>query len=482
MSDQPPSPAPDLPTKPGIEPWVELRIHGVSGTPPETMLESAHVVQVAGNAWGRFFRPADAVGREVQDEPGRTLEGYHWGKYTSGSALKGLWLILIPFGLVNAAAFMVPDPGPNRGNKRLHALALGLIRAVGVGLTCTFALAAGLILVDLVGYSWARGVPWLRALGVHWTLAAGLVLAAVVMFVLYRLGDENRFAEFDDAPAGSLAADSSGAGMRRPSFFTEMIRAPVLGRLHLAIGYSVVALVGALTWQSIADDTPGTRGAGLQTAVWAVSLLLLAITTTLVTWLGDPEQAISGTTDYAWHVFLPRVSRWLVIVSGIAVLVSAALLAGTRPRLLVLDLDSYARFLPLASTIALLSLLIVCLWLGRRTVAAPGSTTPSVFRAFVGGLAPWAATSAGLFVAVGFCAAFDLGVAKLVGRPAQTDLIYRVAYAWGLTVCLLVLMVVVAIPWRRRRIRAALPGVGCAYRRVDTRTGLSDRLPFGWDR
>ena len=152
--------------------WVELRIHGVSGTPPESMLESAHVVQVAGNAWGRFFRPADALGNEVQDDPDRTLEGYHWGKYTSGSSLKGLWLILVPFGLVNAAAFMIPDPGPDRRNRRLHAVALGLIRALGVGLTCTFALSAGLILVDLVGYSWASGVPWLRALGVHWTLAA----------------------------------------------------------------------------------------------------------------------------------------------------------------------------------------------------------------------------------------------------------------------------------------------------------------------
>lgn len=478
MSDQSPNPTPDPPT----ERWVELRIHGVSGTPPESMLESAHVVQVAGNAWGRFFRPADAVGREVQDDPARLLEGYHWGKYTSGSSLKGLWLILIPFGLVNAAAFMVPDPGPDRRNKRLHAIALALIRAVGVGLTCTFALTAGLILVDLVGYSWASGVPWLRALGVRWTLAAGLVLAAAVVFVLHKLGDENRYAEFDEAPSGSLAADSSKAGMRRTSFFTETIRAPVLGRLHLATGYAVVALTGALTWQSIADDTGDHTGSTLQTVVWAGSLLFLLVAFTLVTWLGDPEQAISGTTDYAWHVVLPSLSRALVIVSGIAVLLSAGLLAGTHPPRLVLDLDRYARFLPVASTLALLPLLLVCLWLGRRTVRAPDSTTPAVYRAYVAGVAPWAATSAGLFVGVGFCAAFDLGIAKLVGRPAQTDLIYRIAYAWGLTVCLFVLMVLVAVTWWRRRVRAELPGVGTAYRRVDTSTGLSDHLPLGWDR
>jgi hypothetical protein len=486
MSASSPHPAPGPGADHPLDHWVELRIHGVSGTPPEAMLESAHVVQVAGNAWGRFFRPADAVGREVQDEPGRTLEGYHWGKYTSGSALKGLWLLLIPFGLVNAAAFMLPDPGPDRLNRQLHAVALGLIRAVGVGLTCTFALTSGLILVDLVGYSWATGVPWLAALGVHWTLAAGLVLSGGVIFVLHRLGDQNRFADFDPAPQGSLAAETAPAGMRRRTFFTETVAAPVLGRLHLATGYSVVALTGALTWQTIADtraatgaDTPG---GGLQTVVWAVSLLLLLVSFNLVVWLGDPEQAISGTTDYAWHTILPMLSRWLVIVSGGAVLVSAGLLASTRPPQLVLDLDSYARFLPLGSTLAILPLLVVCAWLGRRTVRSPSTTTPAPFRGYAGGLAAWAATSTGLFVGVGFCAAFDLGIAKLVGRPAQTDLIYRIAYAWGLTVCLVVLLVLVALPWWRRQARANLPGVGLAYQRVGTDTGLSTELPRGWDR
>ena len=130
--------------------------------------------------------------------------------------------------------------------------------------------------------------------------------------------------------------------MLRRTFFTETVAAPVLGRLHLATGYSVVALTGALTWQTIADTTPDTRGGWLQTLVWAGSLILLAFTATLVMWLGDPEQAISGTTDYAWHVVLPHLSRWLVIVSGGAVLLSCGLLASTRPRALALDLDRYA--------------------------------------------------------------------------------------------------------------------------------------------
>ena len=256
----------------------------------------------------------------------------------------------------------------------------------------------------------------------------------------------------------------------------------MLGRLHLATGYSVVALTGALTWQTIADTTPDTRDGWLQTIVWAGSLILLAFTATLVMWLGDPEQAISGTTDYAWHVVLPHLSRWLVIVSGGAVLLSCGLLASTRPRALVMDLDRYARFLPLGSTLTILPLFVVCIWLGRRTVGSRSSTTPPPFRGYARGLASWAAASTGLFIGVGFCAAFDLGVAKLVGRPAQTDLVYRIAYAWGLTVCLILVIALVALPWWGRQRGGNIPGVGLAYERVDTSTGLSDRLPGGWDR
>src|SRR3712207_8692708 len=39
--------------------WVELRVHGVSGTPPEDVLGSAHACQVAGDDRSRSFRPAD---------------------------------------------------------------------------------------------------------------------------------------------------------------------------------------------------------------------------------------------------------------------------------------------------------------------------------------------------------------------------------------------------------------------------------------
>ena len=56
---------------------VELRIHGVSGTPPQDMLGSEHVKQVAGDDRGRFFRPCGSDQSEIQSDPERVPAGYH---------------------------------------------------------------------------------------------------------------------------------------------------------------------------------------------------------------------------------------------------------------------------------------------------------------------------------------------------------------------------------------------------------------------
>ncbi len=70
---------PDDGGEPGpVEPWVELRVHGVSGSPPESMLLSAHVVQVGGDEKSRFFRRATPQGLELPPDRGRILEAYHW--------------------------------------------------------------------------------------------------------------------------------------------------------------------------------------------------------------------------------------------------------------------------------------------------------------------------------------------------------------------------------------------------------------------
>ena len=57
--------------------WAELRVHGVSGTPPDYLLATAHTAQVAGDDRSRCFRPTDAHGREQRAPDGQLLEAFH---------------------------------------------------------------------------------------------------------------------------------------------------------------------------------------------------------------------------------------------------------------------------------------------------------------------------------------------------------------------------------------------------------------------
>jgi len=57
--------------------WVELRVHGVSGTPPYVSLEvdqNAPLDQVAGDARSQFFRRRDED--VAGDASGRVLEAF----------------------------------------------------------------------------------------------------------------------------------------------------------------------------------------------------------------------------------------------------------------------------------------------------------------------------------------------------------------------------------------------------------------------
>ena len=146
--------------------WVELRVHGVSGTPPESLLLSTFVKQVGGDTRGRFFRPADSLGNERQQQDGRILEAYHWGRFTSGSWTQALWLLIIPFGLVNAAAFTLPPiPGNAAGGGESterhwfavasHTLAVASLRVISLALTCLLVFSSVVAGMDL--FAWQLG-------------------------------------------------------------------------------------------------------------------------------------------------------------------------------------------------------------------------------------------------------------------------------------------------------------------------------------
>ena len=171
--------------------WVELRVHGVSGTPPEDMLASAHVVQVAGDDRTRCFRPADTLGREVRGTAGQLLEAFHWGRWTSGSWAQALWLLLTPFGLVNAAQFMLPPPwsAPARGRPPPAGRTPCAVRCSGCSRWCSrccSAVAAAVVVVDLAVWQWLarRQLP----VDDRVLVVTGLLVAAAIGFGLSLLG------------------------------------------------------------------------------------------------------------------------------------------------------------------------------------------------------------------------------------------------------------------------------------------------------
>lgn len=482
--------------------WVELRIHGVSGTPPEVMLESAHVVQVAGDSWGRFFRPADGTAKELQrDVPGlpphRVLEGYHWGKYTSGSLLNGLWLLLIPFGLVNAAAYMVPDPGDSAFRKRLHAVIQAIIRGLGLAVTGTFAMASGLILVDLLAMQWAVGLPWLQHLHNGWVVAAGVAGAAVAPLLLFVLGNENRKAPFDPTPSTSLAATTSGfpEGMTDEDFFRVRTKsAPTLGRFHLTFSWCFIAFIGCLTWRRA---TTGSSVPGLEQNLYhwlrGSSLALIGLTTLLVLCMGDPnkdpddELAKAARTrknrQQARTLIPSRALRVLAVtlltLSALVLVLTVGLVTQSNQSFQRLRFDSYGGDL---AGITAVEMIVLAALLG---VLAAGTTQPAQhpepFRRYARGMAAWAASCVGVFLGVGFCAAFVLGLAKALKKDEQqSELIRRIGYTWGLTVLVLLPLAVAALLWVRARSARRMSRVAAvAYRwvRQPNRTAPGDRWP-----
>ncbi|MBE1593794.1 hypothetical protein ACFPOI_24270 [Nonomuraea angiospora] len=84
---------------------TELRVHGVSGTPPEGMLNHPHPWIVAGDGTTGFYRrwwtdgPPDGEHADVPDS--RHREAYAWGGLTSGGKTIALWLLLLLFALAN---------------------------------------------------------------------------------------------------------------------------------------------------------------------------------------------------------------------------------------------------------------------------------------------------------------------------------------------------------------------------------------------
>jgi hypothetical protein len=202
---------------------TEVRVHGVSGTPPEKLLglPVELIARASGDDASGFYRPrielpqsetaADCDDDAVRHQAHRPRNGfevsarrwqrlvlaYSWGGLTSGRASRALWLLFLPFLLVNLTHWMLPPAAEHR--RPVAATAVALLRLIGLSLTLTLMFAAATATMDIAGWQCAALPDCGRGLGpasfltgdsVGVRLALSALPVVVLALALWRLGRE----------------------------------------------------------------------------------------------------------------------------------------------------------------------------------------------------------------------------------------------------------------------------------------------------
>ncbi len=473
--------------------WVELRVHGVSGTPPEALLGHPHVKQVAGDGYSRYFRPIGGNGKELNAEDGHTVEGYHWGQFTSGSWRAGLWLILVPFGLVNAAQFMLP-PFVGRASKFWHGVCGALLRLAALLLTCLFAFTAGMVLMDLLGWRWAARTRLLRSYEPDTVLTLAVILSALALVVMYALG--KGFGR--TGPSDSTEMDEkTTTPLSLKSFYRGDADASTLRGLHLVAAFALITLMAtAARHESAWDDRP---------FIGVVAFVLFFVAAVVVTFLGDPEGSVSVSMPSRmarlrgkWHAVTKVLSPLLVMVSTVVVIAAALQMNGTeRPKPVgrIEAFDAISNMILVVGVVVLVLMAAANLALAWTTRTKTGSAKdPSRFFArYAWGMTSYLVATISMFIGVGLSAALatavstslNLDIAERITergdtlrtRVGVTPLLDRVAYAWGLNALLMGAIVIFALTFyfiRHKHFVASSEAMHAAPAEATT------KLPDGW--
>lgn len=262
--------------------FVELRIHGVSGTPPASMLGlEAQPVDPAPDTCGRENTDEKVkvqTYRQPRIEP--DLRGYSWGTFTSGRPSTALWILLLPYVFANLAGWVAvpldgnPASAGNGGDRpasvRWNTL---LVRLAGVLVTVLMAVLGALTIADVVMYQKVSN----RA-GPGWSTAGGILLAAVAIWLVFlftrlrlRDGAQEPWSKHEDHVGYACLHENqdklwNGSGI--------IVR---LRRLHLATAWGALALLTAFMRPRIAGwEMFDTGLAALSAVAVLLPLLLLA--------------------------------------------------------------------------------------------------------------------------------------------------------------------------------------------------------------
>ncbi len=260
---------------------LELRIHGVGGAPPEVNLESPATLQVAGDGRAGFYRAwfpgGTAKGRPLQ-------EAYCWG-HLDTAWWTALWLLLLPFGLLNLAHWALPRDG----SWIVRYAARALLRVLSLFLTVALVATVSYIALDLIAWQaagrqqlWAW-LDWYEAWPVGSRMALASVLVYAVIGVLFWLSLRTQ-GDYEDRRSGYGAPDEPGWALSDPFLWCGSRPVKRQRSIHLVGSAAVLFLMQALP--EVAD------GEGARASLFAVAfgLFAFAAALTMAPWSDRPPR------------------------------------------------------------------------------------------------------------------------------------------------------------------------------------------------
>ncbi|MFJ8542172.1 hypothetical protein ACIRFH_09175 [Streptomyces sp. NPDC093586] len=315
---------------------LELLVHGVGGTTPAEMLDDPRTVRVTGDHVAAVFRrteDADAESRP-EDYRGRPVpEAYVWCNLTSGNGTRALWLLLLPFMVVNLAHWMRPPAHGRIRTVRLYGL---LVRLTGLTLTVLLVAAACEVAIDLVAWqcagtrACAERHSWLGFLspvmpdGGWWSppgrrLALAAAVPAALTGLLWYLSLRTWRAYESQQPMERAADPEDDLGrtaLNRPGFWYGRRLVARLRAAHTAAGLlTVAAAVGVPAARF--DRAPGgsalldTLGRLLEAALIAGAIAAVGVTCRR----GRSENRLDRALDRRVVRLLPLAALALLVLA-----------------------------------------------------------------------------------------------------------------------------------------------------------------------
>ncbi|WP_425276656.1 hypothetical protein [Streptomyces diastatochromogenes] len=280
------------------EPELELLVHGVGGTTPEKMLDDPRTVRITGDDTAAVFRRADhtadaPAGQGPHSEP--VQEAYVWCNLTSGDGSRALWLLLLPFMVVNLAHWMRPAADGRGRTVRFYGL---LVRLAALTLTVLLVAAACEVALDLVAWqcagvaacahrhSWlgflspaATDDGWWSLPGRRLALAASVpaALTALLWYLSHRTWsayESHRPMSRDPEP------ETDGSALARPGFWYGRRLVARLRAAHTAAGLLTVA--AAVVTPAARFDHRSGGPAALDALSWILAAALLGCAAAVV--------------------------------------------------------------------------------------------------------------------------------------------------------------------------------------------------------